>query len=49
LIVVEMFEGAEIGKADVDEAIIDEGLGLIRKPWDIGVAHRDIKPGNSSR
>jgi membrane-associated phospholipid phosphatase len=47
LIVMEMFEGAvEMGKADVNEAIIDDALALVRKLWDVGVAHRDIKPGN---
>ena len=26
--------------------MIDQGLALIRKLWDAGVAHRDVKPGN---
>ena len=26
--------------------IIDDGLGIIRKLWDAGLAHRDIKPAN---
>ena len=26
--------------------MIDDGLGIIRKLWDAGVAHRDIKPAN---
>jgi tRNA A-37 threonylcarbamoyl transferase component Bud32/membrane-associated phospholipid phosphatase len=47
LIVMELFEGAkEIGEAHVDERVIDEGLTLVRKLWDAGVAHRDIKPAN---
>ncbi len=47
LLVTEFFTGAaEIGKAPVDDAIIDQGLALIRKLWDAGIAHRDIKPGN---
>jgi tRNA A-37 threonylcarbamoyl transferase component Bud32/membrane-associated phospholipid phosphatase len=47
LIVMEFFEGArEIGDADVDESVIDEGLTLIRRLWDAGMAHRDIKPAN---
>ena len=28
------------------DEIIDEGLALIRKLWDSGLAHRDIKPAN---
>jgi len=47
LLVTEFFAGAvELGEAEVDEAIIDDGLGIIRKLWDAGLAHRDIKPAN---
>jgi RIO1 family len=47
MIVMEFFEGArEIGEVDVDEGVVDEGLSLIRKLWDAGLAHRDIKPAN---
>jgi tRNA A-37 threonylcarbamoyl transferase component Bud32 len=47
LIVFEFIEGAkEIGEAEVDDAIIDQGLGIIRKLWDANLAHRDIKPAN---
>jgi membrane-associated phospholipid phosphatase len=47
LLVTEFFTGAaEIGAADVDDGVIDQGLLLIRKLWDTGLAHRDIKPGN---
>ena len=47
MLVTEFFSGAvELGDAQVDDKIIDQGLALIRKLWDAGIAHRDIKPGN---
>jgi membrane-associated phospholipid phosphatase len=47
MLVTEFFQGAvEIGEADVDDGVIDQGLALVRKLWDAGIAHRDIKPGN---
>ena len=47
MLVTEFFTGAvEIGEADVDDTVIDQGLLLIRMLWDAGIAHRDIKPGN---
>ena len=47
LLVTEFFDGAvEIGEADIDDHVIDQGLLLVRKLWDAGIAHRDIKPGN---
>ena len=47
LLVTEFFDGAvELGDAEVDDQIIDDGLGIVRKLWDAGLAHRDIKPAN---
>jgi membrane-associated phospholipid phosphatase len=47
LVVIEFFTGAvEIDAADVDDGLIDQGLLLIKRLWEAGVAHRDIKPGN---
>ena len=47
LLVAEFFDGAtELGEAEVDTQVIDDGLGIIRKLWDAGLAHRDIKPAN---
>jgi len=47
LIVFEFIDGAsEIGEAEVDEAVIDQGLAIVRKLWDANLAHRDIKPAN---
>jgi tRNA A-37 threonylcarbamoyl transferase component Bud32/membrane-associated phospholipid phosphatase len=48
LVVTQFFEDAqEIGDLErVDDALIDDGLRIIRRLWDAGLAHRDIKPAN---
>lgn len=47
MLVTEFFEDSKnLGDSDIDDPIIDEGLRLIRTFWDIGVAHRDVKPAN---
>jgi tRNA A-37 threonylcarbamoyl transferase component Bud32 len=47
LIVFAFIDGAtEIGQAEVDDAIIDQGLAIIRRLWEANLAHRDIKPAN---
>jgi tRNA A-37 threonylcarbamoyl transferase component Bud32/membrane-associated phospholipid phosphatase len=47
LIVFEFLDGAkEVGEAEVDDAIIDQGLAIVRGLWDANLAHRDIKPAN---
>jgi tRNA A-37 threonylcarbamoyl transferase component Bud32 len=47
VLVTEFFDGAqEIGEAEVDDAIIDQGLDIVRRLWEAGLAHRDIKPAN---
>jgi tRNA A-37 threonylcarbamoyl transferase component Bud32/membrane-associated phospholipid phosphatase len=47
LIVMEFFEGArELRDIEVDDRIIDNGLCVVRRMWDAGLAHRDIKPSN---
>src|SRR5256886_1327495 len=47
MLVTEFHTGAvEIGEAPGDDAVIDQGLGMVRLLWDAGVAPRDIKPGN---
>jgi tRNA A-37 threonylcarbamoyl transferase component Bud32 len=47
LVVMEFFDGArEIGDVEVDDSIIDQGLLLVRRMWEAGLAHRDIKPAN---
>jgi membrane-associated phospholipid phosphatase/tRNA A-37 threonylcarbamoyl transferase component Bud32 len=47
MIVMEFFEGAvEIGEAEIDDQVIEQGIALIRMMWDTGLAHRDIKPAN---
>ena len=47
MLVTEFLDDAvELGVAEVDDALIDEALDLIRILWDAGLAHRDIKPAN---
>jgi len=47
LLVTEFFADAEeVGDAEVDEALIDQGLHIVRQLWEAGLAHRDIKPAN---
>jgi tRNA A-37 threonylcarbamoyl transferase component Bud32 len=47
LIVMEFFAGAvEVGDAEIDDSVIEDGLRIIRRLWDAGLAHRDVKPAN---
>jgi hypothetical protein len=47
MLVFEFFDGAvELGEAEVDEGVIDDGLRIVRRMWEAGLAHRDIKPAN---
>jgi hypothetical protein len=47
LLVTEFFSGADtLGHATVDEDLVDQGLALVRRLWDRGLAHRDLKPAN---
>ncbi len=49
LLVTEFLAGGrEIGDPDVvvDDGVIDQGLAVVRRMWEIGVAHRDVKPAN---
>ena len=47
LLVMEFFDGSvEIGGVDVDVALVDQGLAVVRQMWEAGLAHRDIKPAN---
>ena len=47
LLVTEFFDGAaELGDAEVDDQVIDDGLSIIGKLWEAGLAHRDVKPAN---
>jgi len=47
LMVSEFLEGSEeLTHADIDDDIIDDALGVIRRMWDAGLAHRDVKPAN---
>jgi tRNA A-37 threonylcarbamoyl transferase component Bud32 len=47
VLVTEFVDDArEIGEADVDDSIIDQGLSVVHRMREIGLAHRDIKPAN---
>jgi membrane-associated phospholipid phosphatase/tRNA A-37 threonylcarbamoyl transferase component Bud32 len=47
LLVTEFISGArEMGDAEIDDAVIDQGLSVVRRMWELGMAHRDIKPAN---
>jgi len=47
LLVTGFFDGAvELGEAEIDDGVIDDGLGIVRRLWDAGLAHRDVKPAN---
>jgi tRNA A-37 threonylcarbamoyl transferase component Bud32/membrane-associated phospholipid phosphatase len=47
LLVTQFFDNStEIGDVAVDDALIDQGLRLVRGIWHAGMAHRDIKPAN---
>jgi tRNA A-37 threonylcarbamoyl transferase component Bud32/membrane-associated phospholipid phosphatase len=47
LLVTEFFADAvELGEAEVTGQVIDDGLRILRKLWEAGLAHRDIKPAN---
>jgi membrane-associated phospholipid phosphatase/tRNA A-37 threonylcarbamoyl transferase component Bud32 len=47
MLVTEFLDDAiELGDADVDDELIDQGLHLVRILWNKGIAHRDIKPAN---
>ena len=47
MLVTEFLDDAvELGDADVDDGLIDEGLHVVRILWNAGLAHRDIKPAN---
>jgi tRNA A-37 threonylcarbamoyl transferase component Bud32 len=47
MILMEFFDGAvEISETEGTPQVIEEGLQLIRRFWDVGVAHRDVKPAN---
>ena len=47
LLVTEFVAGAQtMAHADVTGDVIDDGLALVRRLWDHGLAHRDVKPAN---
>ncbi|HEX6568057.1 MAG TPA: lipopolysaccharide kinase InaA family protein, partial [Acidimicrobiales bacterium] len=41
-----LHRAVDITEGHVTEATIDDALATVRRMWDKGLAHRDIKPGN---
>ena len=41
-----LHDAVEIGRAEIDDDMIDEGLAIVAQLWKSGLAHRDIKPAN---
>jgi tRNA A-37 threonylcarbamoyl transferase component Bud32/membrane-associated phospholipid phosphatase len=47
LIVTEFIEGAqELSDAEIGAETIDDAMWTVNKMWDLGLAHRDVKPAN---
>lgn len=47
MLVTDFVDGAkELLESEVDDAVIDNALEVVRALWDAGLAHRDIKPSN---
>jgi tRNA A-37 threonylcarbamoyl transferase component Bud32 len=47
LILTDFLDGAvHVNEAEVSDDVIDGALRAVRRMWDAGLAHRDIKPGN---
>lgn len=47
LLAEQFFDNADtLGHATVDDDVIDQGMRLVRRLWDWGLAHRDLKPAN---
>jgi membrane-associated phospholipid phosphatase len=49
LLLTELFDRsreADDEQVRVDDEVIDRGLDIVRRMWNEGLAHRDIKPGN---
>jgi tRNA A-37 threonylcarbamoyl transferase component Bud32 len=47
VVLMEFLDGArEIGEVQLTDEEIDDGLRIVRRLWEAGVAHRDLKPSN---
>ena len=47
VVLMEFLDGArEIGEVQLTDDEIDDGLRIVRRLWEAGVAHRDLKPSN---
>jgi tRNA A-37 threonylcarbamoyl transferase component Bud32 len=47
MLVTDFLDGfKEMGESEISVDVIDSALGIVRKMWDAGLAHRDVKPAN---
>jgi tRNA A-37 threonylcarbamoyl transferase component Bud32/membrane-associated phospholipid phosphatase len=47
MLVTDFLDGfKEMGESEISTDVIDAALGIVRKMWDAGLAHRDVKPAN---
>lgn len=46
LVLEDLADGGQLGESAVTVEIVDQGLDIVARLWESGLAHRDIKPAN---